>query len=247
VKENTLNYYIHRTLDGETEYDIARVLYKMYSDRYKCISTKNKIWYEYRNGKWHEVEEGISLSAKLSTTLNQKYVDREHELINKVCTLQDEEERVKTQQLVAKMANISNKLRKTAWKRNIMTEASAQFYDKSFMNKLDNNPNLLCCKNGIIDFDKGGIFRKGKPDDYVSLCTNINYVKFNPINPDHVEIKNEIEKNIDSFLYSGIEWRPQTYLNISKEESEAIIKMLETLEDDDDVQNTFVNCNIHIN
>ena len=60
-------------------------------------------------------------------------------------------------------------------------------------------------------------------------------------------IKNEIEKSIDSFLYSGIEWRPQTYLNISRDESDAVIKMLETLEDDDDVQNTFVNCNIHIN
>ena len=193
VKENTLNYYINRTLDGETEYDIARVLYKMYNDRYKCISTKNKIWYEYCNGKWREVEEGISLSAKLSTTLNQKYVDREHELINKVCNIQDEEERVKTQQLVAKMANISNKLRKTAWKRNIMTEASAQFYDKSFMHKLDSNPNILCCKNGIIDFDNGGIFRKGKPDDYVSLCTNINYVKFDPLDIEHVNTKNEIE------------------------------------------------------
>ena len=64
---------------------------------------------------------------------------------------------------------------------------------------------------------------------------------------DFYKIKNEIEKNIDNFLYSGIEWRPQTYLEISKEESDAIIKMLETLEEDDDVQNTFVNCNIHIN
>ena len=27
----------------------------------------------------------------------------------------------------------------------------------------------------------------------------------------------------------------------------AIVKMLEILEEDDDVQNTFVNCNIHIN
>jgi len=62
---------------------------------------------------------------------------------------------------------------------------------------------------------------------------------------DFYKIKNEIEKNIDSFLYSGIEWRPQTYLDISKKESDAIIKILETLEEDDDVQNTFVNCNIH--
>jgi YebC/PmpR family DNA-binding regulatory protein len=64
---------------------------------------------------------------------------------------------------------------------------------------------------------------------------------------DFYKIKSEIEKNIDSFLYSGIEWRPQTYLEISKEENDAVIKMLETLDDDDDVQNTFVNCNIHTN
>jgi YebC/PmpR family DNA-binding regulatory protein len=64
---------------------------------------------------------------------------------------------------------------------------------------------------------------------------------------DFYKIKSEIEKNIESFLYFGIEWRPQTYLDISKEESNAIIKMLETLEEDEDVQNTFVNCNIHIN
>ena len=59
--------------------------------------------------------------------------------------------------------------------------------------------------------------------------------------------KSEIEKNIDSFLYSGVEWRPQTYLSVSKEESDAVVKMLEILEEDDDVQNTFVNCDIHTN
>ena len=64
---------------------------------------------------------------------------------------------------------------------------------------------------------------------------------------DFYKIKSEIEKNIDSFLYSSIEWRPQNYLNISKNESDSIVKMLEYLEEDDDVQNTFVNCNIHIN
>ena len=64
---------------------------------------------------------------------------------------------------------------------------------------------------------------------------------------DFYKIKNEIEKNIDKFIYSSIEWRPQSYLDISKEESDTIVKMLETLEEDEDVQNTFVNCNIHIN
>jgi len=76
---------------------------------------------------------------------------------------------------------------------------------------------------------------------------NLEYHEILTEREDFYKIKSEIEKNIDSFLYSGIEWRPQNYLNISKAESDSVIKMLETLEDDDDVQNTFVNCNIHTN
>ena len=77
-------------------------------------------------------------------------------------------------------------------------------------------------------------------------CTsNSEYHEILTEREDFYKIKSEIEKDIDRFLYSGIEWRPQIYLDTSKEESNDIIKMLETLEEDDDVQNTFVNCNIH--
>ena len=77
-------------------------------------------------------------------------------------------------------------------------------------------------------------------------CTsNSEYHEILTEREDFYKIKSEIEKNVDNFLYSGMEWRPQTYLDISKEESDAIVKMLETLEEDDDVQNTFVNCNIY--
>ena len=62
---------------------------------------------------------------------------------------------------------------------------------------------------------------------------------------DFYKIKSEVEKSVDVFLYSGIEWRPLNYLDITKEQSNDVIKMLETLEEDDDVQNTFVNCNLH--
>ena len=45
-------------------------------------------------------------------------------------------------------------------------------------------------KNGIVDF-KAKTFRKGTPEDYVSRCTNINYVE---LNESHVEIQNEIKE-----------------------------------------------------
>jgi YebC/PmpR family DNA-binding regulatory protein len=77
--------------------------------------------------------------------------------------------------------------------------------------------------------------------------SNLEYHEILTEKEDYYKTKSEIEKNIDSFLYSGVEWRPLNYLNISKEESDAVIKMLEILEEDDDVQNTFVNCDIHTN
>ena len=77
-------------------------------------------------------------------------------------------------------------------------------------------------------------------------CTsNSEYHEILTEREDFYKIKSEIEKNVDNFLYSGMEWRPQIYLDTSKEESDAIVKMLEALEEDDDVQNTFVNCNIY--
>ena len=75
--------------------------------------------------------------------------------------------------------------------------------------------------------------------------SNLEYHEILTEKEDFYKIKSEIEKSIDSFLYSGIEWRPQNYLDISKEESDSVVRTLETLEEDDDVQNTFVNCNIH--
>jgi P4 family phage/plasmid primase-like protien len=73
-----------------------------------------------------------------------------------------------------RILNICQRLNRTSEKKNIMTEARDLFYDSNFLNKLDTNPYLLCFNNGVVDF-KEKIFRKGRPDDYISKCTNIDY------------------------------------------------------------------------
>ena len=193
IKENSISHYINKTLEGETEYDIAKVLYKMWGDNYKCVSISKKIWYEYKKGRWNRIEVGCELRKKLSTSLHQEYIKREKEMTNRICSTTDEDERAKLQQTVQKLATIAMKLKKTKWKNDIMREAAEQFYDNKFNNKLDSNPYLICFKNGIIDLENDGIFRKGRPSDYVSLCTNINYVKYDELHEEHVQIKNEIE------------------------------------------------------
>ena len=64
---------------------------------------------------------------------------------------------------------------------------------------------------------------------------------------DFYKVKSEIEKKVDNFLYSGIEWRSHNYISLAKEQNEKVVKLLEALEEDDDVQNTFINCTIDVN
>ena len=61
---------------------------------------------------------------------------------------------------------------------------------------------------------------------------------------DFYKIKTELEKKIDVFNYSSIEWRPLNFINLSKDQSEQIVGVLSALEELDDVQNIFTNANL---
>ena len=61
---------------------------------------------------------------------------------------------------------------------------------------------------------------------------------------DFYKIKTELEKQIEAFTYSSIEWRPLNYLKLNKEQSEQILGVLTSLEELDDVQNIFTNANL---
>ena len=59
---------------------------------------------------------------------------------------------------------------------------------------------------------------------------------------DFYKVKNSLEKKISNFMYSGIEWRAYNILSLSKEQKKKVIVMLETLDEIDDIQNIFINC-----
>ena len=61
---------------------------------------------------------------------------------------------------------------------------------------------------------------------------------------DFYKIKNELEKKIDNFSYSAVEWRAVNCLDLDGEKSEKIIEILSALEELDDVQNIFTNANL---
>ena len=51
----------------------------------------------------------------------------------------------------------------------------------------------------------------------------------------------KLEKEISNFISTEIEWVPINKINLKNEDKEKMIKFLEILEEDDDVQNIFTN------
>jgi YebC/PmpR family DNA-binding regulatory protein len=57
-------------------------------------------------------------------------------------------------------------------------------------------------------------------------------------------VKKKLEKEINNFISTEIEWVPLNSVKISKEKNEDLINFFETLEDDDDVQNIYSNAKL---
>ncbi len=61
-----------------------------------------------------------------------------------------------------------------------------------------------------------------------------------PINEIY-NIKKELEKEIENFISTEIEWLPINNVKVSKEKNDDLINFFETLEEDDDIQNIYSN------
>lgn len=179
IREETIDYFVEKTIENDTDFDFAQVLFHMYKDDFTCVSIKRDIWYIYTNHRWEENEGGTNLRMAISKELHNIYFTKINELSQYMSSgaLDSSTDKYAALQLkFKKIAKICNDLKRRGVKDNIMREAKEIFYDSEFVDKIDANPKLLCFNNGVMDFNTQE-FRKGKPDDYLAKSTKINYIK----------------------------------------------------------------------
>ena len=78
----------------------------------------------------------------------------------------------------------------------------------------------------------------------------ISYIDFHEIHCPISEIynvKKNLEKTIVNFISTEIEWIPLNSVNINNEKKDEVKEFLNTLDDDDDVQNVYSNVNLEVN
>ena len=113
------------------------------------------------------------------------YKNRANDLI-----LEDEDAAKLQSDKHTKCLEIQIKLKDSVYKDKVMKECKERFYDKNFIEKLNDKKNLIGFDNGIYDLNKA-IFRSGLPSDYVSLTTGYSLpvdVKNLPVDPKRLQI-----------------------------------------------------------
>lgn len=189
IQRGSLTNILNESADGTT-YTVAKVVYEMYKYQFVCTSLRHKTWYEYKGHKWHEIENGLSLSMKLSNEVLNEYLKMNQSYLSRAYMMDG----AKKQPYInntKKFLDVALKLQDITYKEKIMKECSGLFYDSKFVEKLDTKANLICFENGVYDLDTKD-FRDGRPEDYCSLSTMTDYTEFDK--------DSEEAKEIDTFM-----------------------------------------------
>ena len=103
---------------------------------------------------------------------------------------------------------------------------------------------------GVIRIDKNKI----SDNDILELAINGGAEDCSSTGPYHeiislkenfYKVKVEIEKKIQEFISSGIEWLPINKISLDQEKTKSVLNFLEILEDDDDVQYVYANLEVN--
>jgi P4 family phage/plasmid primase-like protien len=183
IRNETIDNFIHQTIcnettnDASTDVDLATVLYTIFKDRFVCVSVKDNMWYEFEKNRWVECDQGNSLRALISKDMHDIYTKKHRDIMDMTSGLDPTSDQyTNARKKSRRIVDICTKLKTTSFKNNIMREVREQFYDKDFIDKIDTRPELLCFKNGVVDFNTK-TFRRGQPDDNMSKTTKIDYIQ----------------------------------------------------------------------
>ena len=104
---------------------------------------------------------------------------------------------------------------------------------------------------GVIKIDKNEIddekiFEIAIDSGANECYSKENYHEIHTKMSEIYDVKKKLEKNISNFISTEIEWIPINSIDLFGKEKEIMIKFLEMLDDNDDVQNIFTNAKLKI-
>ena len=183
VKRESVETFVHKSVVNGTDADflIAKVIHKFFEDEYMSMNVKDE-WYYFNGIRWERTVEGTKLRMaihekvwKIYHEYEPKYVELKQNAMNNAESddeRQDiQEGKTKEGRWLKNIMNIKMKLLKDSYVTTLINSLRNLFYKKDIAEEFDSDVNTLGFENGIIDL-KEGIFREGRPEDYITKTTN---------------------------------------------------------------------------
>lgn len=192
-KSEEANCQLQESLNG-SHYNISKIMFAEYGDEFICASITNKIWFQFINHHWEQIEEGIFLRKKISNEIVSKFSKEGCKMFQQLSEIErgSAEETLYNARLKQAHKMVNN-LNSNNYKNSIMKESAEVFYDHRFKDKLDQDPYLICFKNGVYDL-KLNSFRPGRPEDFISKTLPINYKTFEADDENVLEVYKFLEQ-----------------------------------------------------
>ena len=190
ISKDISNYIMQN--DSGTNYEVAKLLYLLYSHQFTCAAYKIKLWFKFEKHRWEEDDDGVSLRSKISTEIVNEYLKVSKYYLNKATEI-DTEDKNKWLEKSTKINKLIAKLQTSKFKDDVMKECRELFLNKKFLDKLDENRDLIGFENGVYDLNDEK-FREGRPEDYVSYSAKINYKVFKKNDTFYVEVINFVNQ-----------------------------------------------------
>jgi P4 family phage/plasmid primase-like protien len=170
-----------------TEHDVAAVIHAKFRDHYVCCDFGKNAWYRWAGHIWKETDRGVDLQLKLSREIASVFLKKVNaigsDMVNMGLTSCSAEgkgecgfcEYCNEEKKRSGLNAIYTKLKTVKFKENLMKDCREFFFDEEFVKKLDANKDLIAFNNGVLELVDEFKFRDGKPEDYLSFTTGIDY------------------------------------------------------------------------
>lgn len=169
---------------------IARVMYEQYKNQFVCCNSKKDEWYEFRGHTWVYVDDGVSIKLKIMNELPKKFAVLHQYFMDEYLKGNDKDANKvraeKTQKIIFELG-VKN------FVQSVLDMCKVYFYDGKFLERINENRTLIAFENGVYDLELG-MFRDGRPDDYITMASNVYYQDYSLEDDDVIEIMDYLRK-----------------------------------------------------
>ena len=207
IEEDLIRYVAIHTQN--THNHIAQIMSRLYGDQFKASTESKKTeWFTYQSEHhvWHQLKQGMDLRCKISNEV----VDKVQKAREKAKIIYGRDESTgDLSELAAKRVKellaVEKSLYTANFKDSVMKECAEELREEDFINRLNLNPYLMACKNGVLNLrvpytgpdgkEKFKVeFRNGRPDDLISFVAGLEFgisepIEYVPYDPDSEEAK----------------------------------------------------------